>query len=69
MYGAREHANAAGITNEEVLAAIQAYQPQTQLVQDKAMALATLKKEAKPGDVVIVMAVGSFNRLAYELAA
>ena len=24
-------------------------------------------KNAKPGDIIIVMAVGSFNRLAYEL--
>ncbi|MCL5667235.1 MAG: Mur ligase family protein [Patescibacteria group bacterium] len=37
------------------------------LVHDKREALDILKKEAKPGDVIVVMAVGSFNRLAYEL--
>jgi len=37
------------------------------LVSSKQQALSILKKEAKPGDVIIVMAVGSFNRLAYEL--
>jgi UDP-N-acetylmuramate-alanine ligase len=37
-------------------------------VATKAEALAILEKELAPGDVVIVMAVGSFNRLAYELA-
>lgn len=37
------------------------------LVHSKQEALYILKSELKPGDVVIVMAVGSFNRLAYEL--
>jgi UDP-N-acetylmuramate--L-alanine ligase len=38
------------------------------LAKDKASALQILKKELQPGDVVIVMAVGDFNRLAYDLA-
>ena len=37
------------------------------LVHDKQEALSILKSEARPGDIIIVMAVGSFNRLAYEL--
>ncbi len=37
------------------------------LVDNKAQALEILKSEAKTGDVIIVMAVGDFNRLAYEL--
>ncbi len=41
--------------------------PAIRLVSDKTQALTILKSEAKPGDVIIIMAVGSFNRLAYEL--
>jgi UDP-N-acetylmuramate--L-alanine ligase len=37
------------------------------LVHNKQDALNILKSETRPGDVIIVMAVGSFNRLAYEL--
>ena len=37
------------------------------LVHNKQEALDIIKSGAQPGDVVIVMAVGSFNRLAYEL--
>ena len=37
------------------------------LVKNKKQALDIIKKEAKSDDIVIVMAVGAFNRLAYEL--
>lgn len=68
MYGAREHANTAGITDAEVLTAITKHQPHVRLIQNKAEGLSVLRTEVKPGDVVVVMAVGSFNRLGYELA-
>jgi UDP-N-acetylmuramate--alanine ligase len=43
------------------------YDKRTRLVKDKQEALNIIKSEGKPGDVVVVMAVGNFNRLAYEL--
>ena len=41
--------------------------PAVRLIHAKQEAIDILKAEAKPGDVIIVMAVGGFNRLAYEL--
>jgi UDP-N-acetylmuramate-alanine ligase len=79
IYPAREKKSEATITSQEVIDAIRAHSPplplgegqgdgsHVRLVHDKSEALSILKKEAKPGDVIIVMAVGSFNRLAYEL--
>ncbi len=68
MYAAREKGAHVDITDNEVLKAIQVNQPSTRLVLDKEDAFNILRKEAKAGDVVVVMAVGSFNRLAHELA-
>lgn len=68
IYGAREHQNSVGITDDEVLRAVSEHYTRVRPVATKAEALAILEKELAPGDVVIVMAVGSFNRLAYELA-
>lgn len=68
IYGAREHQNNVGITDDEVLRAVSEHYTRVRPVTTKAEALALLEKELAPGDVVIVMAVGSFNRLAYELA-
>lgn len=67
MYGAREHRDSVGITDEEVLAAVQKFQPNARLVADQVGALAILKTETKPGDVVVVMSAGTFNKVAYEL--
>lgn len=67
IYAARENAKFATITSEEVVEEIKNHQAKTRLVKDKNEALSILKLEAKEGDVVIVMAVGSFNKLAYEL--
>lgn len=71
IYPAREKASEATITSKEVIDAICSGTPRraehVRLVKDKQHALSILKSELKPGDVVIVMAVGSFNRLAYEL--
>jgi UDP-N-acetylmuramate-alanine ligase len=68
MYAAREKGSNPGITDDEVLTSIKAHQPNIRLVKDKQDAFDILKAEAKPGDVIVVMAVGSFNHLAYELA-
>lgn len=68
IYGAREHQNNAGITDSEVLSAVAAHYTHIRPVATKQEALAILEQELAPGDVAIVMAVGSFNRLAYELA-
>lgn len=68
IYGAREHQNNIGISDDEVLHAVSEHYKHIRPVASKAEALAILEKELAPGDVVIVMAVGSFNRLAYELA-
>ena len=73
IYPAREKASEATIQSEEVVKEIQNHnskfqiQDSLRLVKDKQQALDILKAELKPGDVVIVMAVGAFNRLAYEL--
>lgn len=68
IYGARERQNSVGITDDEVFEAVSQHYTHIRPVATKADALAILEKELAPGDVVIVMAVGSFNRLAYELA-
>lgn len=71
IYPARENAKNPSITSEEVVkAVVQARglpSKTTRLIHNKHQAMGIIKAEAKPGDVVIVMAVGSFNRLAYEL--
>jgi UDP-N-acetylmuramate:L-alanyl-gamma-D-glutamyl-meso-diaminopimelate ligase len=71
IYPARESAKDATITSDKVVAEIKSkiLNPKSQIrkVRNKDEALNILKAETKPGDVVIVMAVGDFNRLAYEL--
>jgi len=71
IYPAREKINTATISSTEVINAIKnknsKMEGHVRLVHNKKEAIETLKIEAKPSDVVIVMAVGAFNRLAYEL--
>jgi UDP-N-acetylmuramate--L-alanine ligase len=79
IYPAREKKSEATITSQEVIDAIRAHSPplplgegqgegfNIRLVHNKSEALSILKQESRPGDIIIVMAVGSFNRLAYEL--
>jgi UDP-N-acetylmuramate--L-alanine ligase len=73
IYPARESAKDASITSEEVVQAVKGQlsnvkgTTNVRLVHNKQQALSILKSELKPGDVVVIMAVGSFNRLAYEL--
>lgn len=69
IYPAREKASAANITSEEVVEKIKAAggKGKIRLVHNKQDALTILKSETRSGDVVVVMAVGDFNRLGYEL--
>lgn len=68
IYPAREKASDVSISSSDVVKAIsQDTKNSVRLVHNKQEALDIIKKEAKENDVVIVMAVGSFNRLAYEL--
>lgn len=73
IYPAREKISEATITSLEVISEIQRHNPKflphnsMRLVKNKEQALDILKNELKTGDAVIVMAVGDFNRLAYEL--
>lgn len=66
IYPAGENAKNATISGEEVVKEVSRHHKNVRLVADKAAALEILKAEAINDDVVIVMAVGSFNKLAYE---
>ncbi len=67
IYPAREVKTDASITGAQVVEEISKYHEHVRLVADKNSALEILKSELKPGDVVIVMAVGNFNLLAQDL--
>ncbi len=67
IYPAREKFKEGMITSEAVAEAIKPNAKKVRVVQSKQEALNIIKAEAKPGDVVVVMAVGDFNKLAYDL--
>lgn len=67
VYPAREVKSEKSITGHQVAEAIAQNHPNVEQVATQTEALAYLKDKLKPGDVVIVMAVGSFNTLAYQL--
>jgi UDP-N-acetylmuramate--L-alanine ligase len=73
IYPAREKVVDANISSKEVIDAIinqqsaNSNQQTVRGVKNKQEALEILKKELVSGDVVVVMAVGNFNQLAYEL--
>lgn len=67
IYPAREKIADATITSQQVVDEIKKNNSAARLVHNKQEALDILKSEVKSGDVVIVMAVGNFNRLSYEL--
>lgn len=69
IYPARENAQNATITGTDVVKAVSAEHANVRLVKDKLDALQILKTELGADDLVIIMAVGSFNRLAYDLKA
>ncbi len=67
IYPAREQRLLSSITGKEVVAAVQAHSPHAIYVETKQHALEEYLKIAEPNDVVLVMAVGAFNMLAYEI--
>ncbi len=67
IYPAREQKLPSSISGLEVVDQIKENNPNTYYVKNKEDALAQYSQQAKEGDVVVVMAVGSFNTLAYDL--
>lgn len=71
IYPARESLKDATISAEEVVAAVKekldGLRQTVRLVKNKQQAIDILKSELSPDDVLVVMAVGNFNRLVYEL--
>ncbi len=69
IYGARETGTEAEklINSQEVVAAIKKNQPNTFYLPTKEKVLEYVLGEARKNDIIIVMAVGSFNKLADEI--
>lgn len=67
IYSARERASQATISGEKVVAEINNHHNSVQFVKDKDAALNIIQSQVKPGDVIIVMSVGSFNTLAAKI--
>lgn len=67
VYPAREQRLPTSIKGEEVVEKVREKHNSVFFVKDRTDALEQYSKEAKKGDVVVVMAVGSFNTLAYDL--
>ncbi|QQS23377.1 UDP-N-acetylmuramate--L-alanine ligase [bacterium] len=67
IYPAREKKTENSITGQQVVEAIAKNHTDVQLVANKNEVIEILQKELSPTDVVIVMAVGSFNTLALDL--
>lgn len=67
IYPARESVKTASISSQEVIDAVRKQHKHARLTHEKNDTLTLLKQEAKPGDLIVVMAVGNFNRLGYEL--
>ncbi len=68
IYSAREQGKDFGISGADVARAVRANTPQTVFVQNAQEAFEEYLKIKQRGDVVIVMAVGSFHELAYRIA-
>jgi UDP-N-acetylmuramate--L-alanine ligase len=75
IYPAREKLRPENIISEAIIKAIRDRDPKFKnpdsitKVENKAAALKILQTGLQPGDVVIVMAVGNFNELAYDIAS
>ncbi len=67
IYPARETKTEQSITGKQVVEEISKHHKHVRLVANKQEAHSVLQMELQPQDVVIVMAVGSFNLLAKEL--
>ncbi len=63
IYSAREQRLPTTITGQQVVDAVSKKHHDTHFIKDKSEALQKFKENVKPGDVVIVMAVGSFSSL------
>lgn len=67
IYPARERKNQNTITGAQVVEEVSKHHKDVRLVATKAQVKEILQAELQPSDVVIVMAVGDFNKLAGEL--
>jgi UDP-N-acetylmuramate--L-alanine ligase len=67
IYPAREQKTANSITGEQVIKEVSKHHPDVRLVADKDQALFILENEVESGEVIIIMAVGSFNTLAGDI--
>ncbi|MEK7652095.1 MAG: cyanophycin synthetase [Patescibacteria group bacterium] len=67
VYPAREQKLESSITGQDVVNKVLEFNKNTFYVSDKQDALNKYRQQRKDGDVVIVMAVGSFNTLVFDL--
>lgn len=67
IYPAREQKTSVTITSKEVITKIKEHHKNVRLVPNVVDALNLLRAELSFGDVVVVMAVGDFNQLGYNL--
>ncbi len=67
IYPAREQQQDFSINGQQVVEEINKHHSDARLVASKSQALEILENELHSGDVVIIMAVGSFNQLSKEL--
>jgi len=67
VYPAREKRLPSSISGEEVVEKVREHNSNTHYVKNVQDALAQYQKEAKKGDIVLVMAVGAFNNLALDI--
>ncbi|MHB8871154.1 MAG: UDP-N-acetylmuramate--L-alanine ligase [Candidatus Doudnabacteria bacterium] len=67
VYPAREQKLESSITGQDVVNKVVEFNKNTYFVLDKQDALSKYRQQKKDGDVVIVMAVGSFNTLVDDL--
>lgn len=69
IYGAREKENHTNVTSEDLLNRLKLHHRNVEMVASATEAKELLEKQVKVGDVVVVMAVGSFSLLAKDLEA
>lgn len=67
VYPAREKATEHSITGQDLVTKIAKNHRAVRLVADKDQAKQILQAELQKDDVVVIMAVGNFNKLGYEL--
>lgn len=67
IYGAQDPAKETHVTNESLLAAVKHNHMHARSVSGRDEVVSILKAEVKKGDVIVVMSVGSFNTVAWEI--